>query len=175
MIYSLENKIPEIADTVFIAPNASVIGDVKIGTGSSVWFHCTIRGDVFPIQIGDNTNIQDNSVIHVTGGKHSVKIGNNVTIGHRCIVHGAELADYSFIGMGSIVMDAVKINPYGFVAAGALVPPGMEVPEYTLVAGIPAKVIRRIKPEEEEMIRRVAENYSLNGQQYRQSLVSVSR
>jgi carbonic anhydrase/acetyltransferase-like protein (isoleucine patch superfamily) len=170
MIYIIENKKPIISASVFIAPDANIIGEVTIDEGSSVWFHCTLRGDGFPVQIGKNTNIQDNSVIHVTTSKYPTIIGDNVTIGHNVVIHGATLKNYSFVGISATVLDNVIINPYGFVAAGALVPPGFEVPENTLVAGVPAKIIRELKPEERQRIEDVAKDYSNRAQTFKNSL-----
>lgn len=170
MIYRLDSLVPQLHESTFIAPSADIIGNVKMGDKSSVWFNCTIRGDVFPIEVGNHSNIQDNSVIHVTGGKFSTRIGDYVTIGHRCIVHGATLHDHAFIGMGAILLDQVTIEEYGFVAAGALVPPGFTVPANTLVAGVPAKIIREIKLQEKEMIQDIAQRYAENAALFKQKL-----
>lgn len=173
MIYALAKKKPNIAEGVFIAPDATIIGDVSIGKNSSVWFQSTLRGDVYPISIGENTNIQDNCVIHVTAGKFATKIGDNVSIAHGCIVHGATLHNHAFLGMGCTVLDGAQVLPYGLVAAGALVPQGFTVPAGTLVAGIPAKVIRPIKPEEREMILRIPNSYAENAKLYKTQLKQI--
>lgn len=173
MIYSLENLKPEIHENTFIAPSAEIIGNVKIGEGSSVWFNCTVRGDVFPIEIGAFSNIQDNSVVHVTGGKYRTTIHDHVTVGHRCIIHGATLHNYAFIGMGAILLDQVVVENFGFVAAGALVTPGFVVPAHTLVAGVPAKIIREIKPVEKDMIEDIARRYVENGLLFKNSLKQI--
>lgn len=159
MIYEVNNLVPEIADDVFIAPDAYVMGDVKIGAGSSVWFGCTVRGDVNHIRIGENCNIQDHSVIHVTGGGHPTILGNNVSLGHRVLLHACTLKDNAFVGMSATVMDGAVIHEYGFLAAGALLPPGKEVPPGKMAVGSPAKVIRDLRPEEREMIDRTARRY----------------
>lgn len=174
MLYRLKELSPKIAEDVFIALTADIIGDVEIGSGSSVWFHCTLRGDVFPIRIGKNSNIQDNSVIHVTSGSFMTTIKDNVTIGHRATIHGATLEDYSFIGMGATILDEAIVEPYGFVAAGALIPPRFKVPEKTLVAGVPAKVIRDLKPPEIDMIKKSAVNYRRNGEIFSKELKPLS-
>ena len=174
MLYKIENKAPEIHDSVFIAPSADIIGEVTIGEGSSVWFNCTLRGDGFPVQIGKFSNVQDNSVIHVTTSKYPSIIEDYVTIGHNVVIHGAVLKSYSFVGISATVMDNVVVNSYGFVAAGALVPPNFIVPERTLVAGVPAKIIRLLKDEEISMIERVALDYTNRSALYKNSLIHIS-
>ena len=173
MIYQLKNKIPNIHNSVFIAPSADIIGDVTIGKSSSIWFNCTVRGDGFPIIIGEETNIQDNTVIHIQTSKKETRIGNRVTIGHNAIIHAATLHDYSFIGMGAIILDGAIIRPYGFVAAGALIPPGFEVPEKTLVVGSPAKIIRTLKDSEIIMIEDSAKRYAENAATFIDELKEV--
>lgn len=172
MLYSIKGQSPSLpsSNNFFIAPTADVIGDVTIGEGSSIWFHCTVRGDHFPVRIGQHTNIQDNSILHITGGKNPTILGDHVTIGHRVLVHGAEMKDYAFAGMGSIIMDRAVIHSFGLVAAGALIPPGFIVPEYTLAAGVPAKIKRELKEDEIEMIRYTASLYAENARLYREGL-----
>jgi len=159
MIYSFQGKAPEIAPDVFIAPEAAVIGDVKIGRGSSVWFHCVVRGDVHSIEIGENTSVQDHSVLHVTGGKFALRIGNHCTLGHRVTVHGCTLKDYAFLGIGSTALDGSVIEEFGLLAAGSLLPPGKVVPARMMAMGTPAKVVREITAEEEEMIKAIPLKY----------------
>ena len=173
MLYQLENKIPNIHSSVFIAPSADIIGDVTINKNSSIWFNCTIRGDGFPITIGEETNIQDNTVIHIQTSKKETRIGNRVTVGHNAIIHAATIHDYAFIGMGSIILDGAIVRPYGFVAAGALVPPGFEVPEKTLVIGSPAKVLRPLKDSEIIMIEDSAKRYMENAHRFQKSLMKI--
>lgn len=159
MVYSLQNKKPFISDDAFVAESSDIIGDVQLAEGSSVWFNAVLRGDTASIVIGENSNVQDNAVIHVTGEKWPAIVGKFVTIGHGSIIHGAELKDYAFVGMGATVLDGAIVESYGFVAAGALVPPGFVVPSYKLVAGVPARVIRDLKDEEILMIKENAESY----------------
>ncbi len=159
MIYPYQNYYPEIKDDVFIAPSADIIGRVKIGKGSSVWFGCLIRGDVESIQIGEYTNIQDHSIIHVTGGKYPTIIGNYCTLGHRVTIHGSVLKDYAFIGIGATVLDNCEIGSFSILAAGSLLPPGKKIPDGMLAMGSPAKIIRPITEEEKQMILRTQENY----------------
>lgn len=158
-IYSFRGNKPDIDKTVFIAPDATIIGDVKIGSGSSVWFQCVIRGDVNFIRIGANVNIQDMSLLHVTSEKYPLIIGNNVTIAHRVLLHGCTLKNNTFIGMGAIIMDGVEIGEYSIVGAGALVTSGKIIPSHSMVLGSPAKVVRNVTDKEIEMITNSYKNY----------------
>ena len=158
-LLSFKDKAPNIKSDCFIAPNATIIGDVEIGAQSSVWFGTVIRGDVFHIRIGCNTNIQDNSVIHVTTNKHSTTIGNNVTIGHSVTLHGCSIKDNVLIGIGSIVMDQSEIGEWSIIAAGSVLKPGTKVPSGKLWGGIPAKEIRDLNENEIEWIKQLSNNY----------------
>ncbi|MBS0619218.1 MAG: gamma carbonic anhydrase family protein [Spirochaetes bacterium] len=159
MIYSFAEKTPLISKSGFIAENATVLGDVTIGDESSIWYGTVVRGDVHSIRIGAQTNIQDLSMIHVTGGKFATAIGDRVTIGHRVIVHGATLMDDAFVGMGAIILDGAIVEPFGFVAAGALIPPGFVVKSGELAIGSPAKLLRPIREDERAMMVRTWKNY----------------
>lgn len=139
---------PKIDSTVFVAPNAVVIGDVEIGANSSVWFNAVIRGDVYYIRIGENTNIQDGSVIHVTTDTYATIIGNNVIMGHNVVAHGCRINDGALIGMGAIILDDAEIGEQSLIAAGTLIPMGMKVPPRSLVVGMPGKVKRLLTPED---------------------------
>lgn len=139
---------PTIHPEAFIAANAAVIGDVVIGRGTSIWFGCTVRGDVHEIRIGENTNIQDHTVVHVTRGKFGTYIGSNITIGHSAILHACRLEDGCFIGMGATVMDGVVVESGAMVAAGALVTPGKRVKAGELWAGSPARFLRPLSQDE---------------------------
>lgn len=160
MLLPYKDKFPLIKTGVFIAETAVVIGDVDIGKYSSVWFNVVIRGDVNFIIIGERTNIQDGSILHVTHKKHSLNIGNDVTIGHNSTVHGCTIKDNVLIGMGAIVLDNALINCNSLVAAGSLVKENFIVPEGVLVAGVPAKVMRNLNTDEIENIRKSAVNYT---------------
>lgn len=167
MIYKFKEIYPEIHETVFIAPSSDIIGDVKIGANSSIWFLCLVRGDVNYIRIGENCNIQDMSLIHVARDEFPVIIGNNVSIGHRVTLHGCILKDYSFVGMSATVMDGVELGEYSFVAAGSLVTPGKKIPPGMMVMGSPAKVIREINEKERMIINRTATNYQKYKENYK--------
>lgn len=139
---------PEIHKTVFLASGVKIVGDVKIGANSSVWYNTVIRGDVHYVKIGEMTNIQDCSMLHVTNGKYPLDIGNKVTIGHSVKLHGCTLKDLCFIGIGAIVLDGAIVETNSMVAAGAVVKPNFIVPSGKLVAGVPAKIVRDLTEEE---------------------------
>lgn len=158
-IITYQGITPKIHPSVFIAEGAHIIGDVEIGKDSSVWFNTVIRGDVHYIRIGERTNIQDNTVVHVTNKKYPTHIGSNVTIGHSAVIHACTIYDYCLIGMGAIILDDAKIGPYSLVAAGALVTMGSVIPEGVLAAGIPAKIIRPLTDDEKQTLIQSAQNY----------------
>lgn len=150
---------PKIAESVFLAENAVVIGDVEIAADAGIWYGCVVRGDVFHIRIGERTNIQDGTIIHVTTGTWPTLVGPDVTVGHHATLHGCEVKGEALIGMGSTVMDGAVIAPRVVVGAGALVPPGMKVPEGSLVVGAPAKVKRDLTQGELDWIAESAKHY----------------
>lgn len=158
-IIPFEGVAPRIDPSVFIAPGARIIGDVEIGETSSVWFNVVIRGDVNFIRIGRRTNIQDLTMCHVTHRKYSLVIGDDVTVGHSAVLHGATIGDRVLIGMGAKVLDRSTIGDESLVAAGAVVREGFQVPEGTLVAGVPAKVVRELTDDERKMVAQGALNY----------------
>ena len=141
-------KEPRIGARVFVAENATLVGDVTLGDDSSIWFGTVLRADVHSIVVGARTNIQDNCTVHVTNGVHPTTIGDDVTIGHGAIVHGCTIGRGALIGMGSRVLDGAVVGEGALVGAGALVAEGMVVPPHTLVVGVPARVKRPLTPEE---------------------------
>ena len=159
MIRPYRGVMPRIAHSAYIDSSAQVIGDVVIGERSSVWLNAAIRGDVNYIRIGDETSVQDNSVLHVDHIEFSCVIGNRVTIGHNAVLHGCKVEDGALIGIGAIVLNAAKIGAGAIVAAGALVPEGMEVPANMVAMGAPAKVRRAVAPEEAARFRKNCDNY----------------
>lgn len=159
MIYPLRGHTPQIGDGSFIAPSADLIGEVHIGARCSIWFNTTLRGDVMPIHIGDETNIQDNTVIHGTYKKCGARIGRRVTVGHSVILHGCEIGDLVLIGMGAVIMDQAKIPSRSIVGAGSLVTENATFPEGHLILGRPAKAVRPLKPEELAFLDKSANNY----------------
>lgn len=159
MIYEFLNKSPQFDDTVFVAPSADIIGDVVIGQESSIWFNVTIRGDVNWIEIGDRTNVQDNSSVHVTNQTFPTSIGSDVTIGHNAMVHGCTIHDRVLIGIQSTVLDGAVIHSDVILAAGSLVPPGKELESGYLYMGSPAKKARKLTEDEIQSIQNNAKNY----------------
>lgn len=162
--------MPQLADDVFIAPGARVIGRVSIGAGSSVWFNCVLRGDVGRISVGQRTNIQDGSIVHVTGGRFDTHIGDDVLVGHGCIIHGCRLESHAFIGMGATVLDGAVVEGDAMLAAGALLTPGKAVKTGELWAGRPAKFLRALRAEEIAGNRAGAAGYAKLAQAYRAGL-----
>jgi len=160
IIKSVKGKYPQIADDCYIAENATIVGEVTIGTQCSVWFNAVIRGDVHYIKIGDKVNIQDGAVIHGTYQKAPSTIGSNVSIGHNAIVHGCTVHDNVLIGMGSIVMDDCVVESNSIIAAGAVVTKNTCVESGSIYAGVPAKKVKDISAELiSGEIHRIAENY----------------
>jgi len=166
ILRSYRGTAPTLAPDVFLADNATVIGDTHIGAGSSVWFGAVVRGDVMPIRIGAATSIQDNTVVHVTSDRSGTTVGDRVTVGHNVILHACTVADDCIIGMGSILLDQVKIGRFCIVGAGALVTPGTEIPDGYLAVGAPARVARPITDEERAWIASSAGHYVTLAQRY---------
>ena len=152
-------KHPQIHESVFLADGARIIGDVQICENASVWFNAVIRGDVCPIRIGECTNVQDNVTLHVTHDTGPLNIGANVTIGHGAVLHACTVEDYVLIGMGAVLLDDCVVEPWSIVAAGSLIRQGFRVPSGTMVAGVPARIIRPVTENERSGIAKSAENY----------------
>jgi gamma-carbonic anhydrase len=172
-VYRLGALTPAIAEDVFIAPGAQVIGDVSIGTGSSIWFNCVVRGDGNLIRIGERTNIQDGSIIHITRKTHGTHIGNDVLVGHMAIIHGCILEDHSFVGLGATVMDGCVVETDAMLAAGALLTPGKRVPTGQMWAGRPAKYVRDLTEDEIGRNRAGAAGYAELALLFRRDLVQL--
>lgn len=156
---AFQGNVPVVGERCFIAPTATLIGDVSIGEESSVWFGCVVRGDVGWIRIGKRTNIQDLTTIHVTGGLANTTVGDEVTIGHRAVIHGCTVEDGCLIGMGSVVLDGAVIGAGSVVGAGAVVTPGTRIPPHSMVLGTPGRVVRPLHPHELDMGRLGAAAY----------------
>lgn len=167
MIIAFGAHVPRVDPSAYVAASAQIIGDVEIGAQSGIWFNVVIRGDVYPIRIGARTNIQDNSTIHVTGGRWSTSIGDEVTVGHGVILHGCRVADRCLIGIGAIVLDGVEIESDCLIAAGSLVAPGTRIPAGHLAKGSPAKVARPLRPDELAHLKQSAANYVEHAASYR--------
>lgn len=159
IIRSYEGKTPTVGEGTYLADNAVLVGDVAIGQRSSIWFGAVLRGDVFHIRVGDETSIQDNSVVHVTHGQNATVVGSRVTVGHAVTLHGCIINDHCIIGMGSILLDQAEIGERSIVGAGALVTPGTKIPPGTLAVGVPARPKRDLTPAELAWVESSAEHY----------------
>jgi carbonic anhydrase/acetyltransferase-like protein (isoleucine patch superfamily) len=160
LILPVKGVYPQIPGDCYLAPNATVVGDVVMGAECSIWFNAVVRGDVNSIRIGDRVNIQDGACIHCTYQKTQTVIGNNVSIGHHAIVHGCTVEDNVLIGMGAIIMDGARIGSNSIIAAGAVVLENTEVPPGSIFAGVPAKKVRDISQELlKGEVERIANNY----------------
>ena len=170
-IYPFNSITPTIHDTAFIADNATVIGDVRIGEESSVWFGSIIRGDVNYIRVGSRTNIQDATVIHVTTDTHHTILEDEITVGHRVTLHGCHVESTCLIGIGAILLDGVRVGRESLVAAGSLLTPNTIIPPRSLVVGAPAKVKRPLTDEEIAGLHRSWQNYVRLSREYRNKIV----
>lgn len=168
MIYEFLNRSPEYDDSVFIAPSADLIGDVTIGSESSIWFRAVVRGDVNWISIGEQSNIQDGCCIHVTNRTCPVRIGDRVTIGHGAIIHGCTIGEDVLAGIGTTILDRALIEPNVMIAAGSLVPPGARLESGFLYMGTPARKKRELTSAERESIGDHATNYVSYARAYKQ-------
>ena len=166
MLKTYRGIAPTIATSAFIEDTAVVIGDVAIGSESSVWFHAVIRGDVHSIRIGHRTNIQDLCLLHVTHDTHPLTLGDDITVGHHAVLHGCTIHDRVLIGMGAILMDGVVIEEDCVIGAGALITERIHIPSKSLVMGSPAKVTRMLTDGEVQWIKESAANYIRYAQQY---------
>ncbi|HVI45419.1 MAG TPA: gamma carbonic anhydrase family protein [Chitinophaga sp.] len=166
-IIPLRGFTPQIPECAFIAPNATIVGDVVMGKGCTVWFNAVVRGDVNSIRLGDNVNVQDGAVIHCTYEKSKTVVGNNVSIGHNAILHGCIIDDNVLVGMGAIVMDNAHISSNSIIAAGAVVLSGTHVEPGTIYAGVPAKKVKDIDMALiNGEINRISKNYSMYASWY---------
>ena len=159
LVIPLPHAAPSFGPNCWLAPNATIVGDVNMGADCSVWFNAVIRGDVNSIDIGDCCNIQDGAVIHCTYQKTKTIIGNYVSIAHNAIVHGCTIEDKVLIGMGAVVMDGAYIESGSIIAAGAIVTQNTRVPAGSIYAGNPAKFLKEVSPEAAEVFMRTAQNY----------------
>lgn len=164
-LYQLDDKVPQIADSAWVADSAQVIGDVRLAEDASIWFHATLRGDNDPITIGEGTNIQDGSVLHTDAGV-PLTIGRHVTVGHMVMLHGCTIGDESLIGIGAVILNGARIGRHCLVGAGSLVTEGKEFPDGSMILGSPAKVVRVLTPEQIEGLRASARHYVDNARRY---------
>jgi carbonic anhydrase/acetyltransferase-like protein (isoleucine patch superfamily) len=172
-LYALDGVAPRVAEGAWIADSAQVMGNVELAQDVSVWFGSVIRGDTEVIRIGRGSNIQDGSVLHADIGK-PLTIGENVTVGHKVMLHGCTIGDGSLIGIGSIVLNGAKIGKGCIVGAGALVTEGKEFPDGSMVIGSPAKAVRALTPEQQQGLRASAQHYIENARRFRDGLKQIT-
>jgi carbonic anhydrase/acetyltransferase-like protein (isoleucine patch superfamily) len=172
-IWALDGVAPTIADGVWVAPTATVIGNVHLAEGVGIWWHCVLRGDTNAIRVGARTNIQDGTIVHVNAEKFACLIGNDVTIGHACIIHACTLHDRAFVGMGATVLDGAVIEEGGMLGACGLLTPGKRIGPNELWTGSPARLLRVMSSEERANWNRTAVHYAELAQRYRVGLTPV--
>lgn len=158
MQYEIDGVRPSVGASAYIAPNAVLIGRVRVEDDASIWFSCVLRGDINEIKIGKGTNIQDSCLLHVTNN-HAMIVKDRVTVGHGAILHGATIESDCLIGMGSIILDGALVGAHSVIAAGSIVAPGTQIPPGSLVMGVPGKVVRTVTERDREMIERGWQNY----------------
>jgi len=166
MIYDLEKNVPEISADSWVAPNAIIIGKVKLEKNSSIWFNAVLRGDIEKIVIGENSNIQDGSVLHTDPG-YPLTVGKGVTVGHMVMLHGCEISDDTLIGIGSTILNKAKIGKNCIIGANTLVTENKVIPDNSLVLGSPGKVIRKVTDDEIKVICENAKHYVENSKRYK--------
>ncbi len=170
LIKSVRGFTPQIGKDCFLAENSTIIGDVIMGEGCSIWFNAVLRGDVNSIRIGNHVNIQDGAVLHTLYQKSVVEIGDYVSIGHNAIVHGAKIENYALVGMGSTILDHVVVGEGAIVAAGSVVLSNTIIPPNTIWAGVPAKYVKDVDPaQSKEINQKIAHNYAMYASWYKES------
>jgi carbonic anhydrase/acetyltransferase-like protein (isoleucine patch superfamily) len=170
LVKSVRGYTPVIGEDCYLAENATIVGDVIMGKGCSVWFNAVLRGDVNSIRIGNHVNIQDGSVLHTLYQKSVVEIGDYVSVGHNVTIHGAKICDYALIGMGAVLLDYAEVGEGAIVAAGSLVLSNTKIPPYTIWGGVPAKYIKDAEPQQtHEMNRKIAHNYEMYAGWFKES------
>jgi gamma-carbonic anhydrase len=173
-LYRLGNHVPKIAATTWIAPTAAIIGNVEIGDESAIWFHCVLRGDTNSIKIGARSNIQDGTIIHVDPGAYATTIGDDVTIGHACLIHGCTLESGAFVGMSSTVLNGAVVETGGVLGAGSLLTSGKRVNRNELWTGAPAQLRREITEAERAEFMSVAGHYVRNARRFAGELEAIT-
>lgn len=173
-LYSLDERTPSLPDSgeCWVAPTASLIGDIRLLEEASVWFGAILRGDNEPITVGARSNVQDGCVFHTDMG-YPLTIGADCTIGHKAILHGCTIKDNALVGMGATVLNGAVIGSNCIIGANALIAEGKEIPDNSLVVGVPGKIVRTLPPESAETIRKSAERYVLNWRRFRAGLAEV--
>ncbi len=172
MIYKLLDRSPDIHPSCFVADSADIIGSVILHKNSSIWFNCTIRGDNDTITVGENSNIQDGSVLHVDEGK-PLSIGKNVTVGHKVMLHGCTIGDSSLIGINAVVLNQAKIGKGCIIGANALITEGMEIPDGSMVLGAPGKIVKQLNEKNQQLLIYAAQHYVENAKKYANNLTQI--
>jgi carbonic anhydrase/acetyltransferase-like protein (isoleucine patch superfamily) len=174
VLYQLDDKQVQLPENCFIAENATVIGNVALGNNASIWFNVVIRGDSELITIGEDSNIQDGAVLHTDPG-YLMTLGKGVTVGHKAMLHGCKVGDYSLIGINAVVLNGAKIGSHCIIGANALVTQNMEIPDGSLVMGSPVKIKRELSLKQQQTLEITAQHYVQNGQRFKQGLVEDNR
>ncbi len=169
MIYQLDNDCPDIHETTYVAPSAQVMGNVTCHEQSSIWFNAVLRGDCDNISVGPQSNIQDGSILHTDHGFPLI-IGTGVTVGHKVMLHGCEIGDYSLIGINAVVLNGAKIGKYCIIGANALVTENMEIPDNSVVMGSPGKIVKSVPEAAQEQLRTSAQHYVQNAARFQAGL-----
>lgn len=170
MIYALGDLVPQIDPTAWIAPTAVLIGDVRVGPGASIWYHCVLRGDTNPVIVGARSNVQDGTVVHVDHGDNPAIIGDDVTIGHSALVHACRLKNHAFVGMGATVLDGAVIEEFGFLGARGLLGPGKHIGPKELWAGAPARFVRTMSDQERARWDQIVPHYQELSQRHAKTI-----
>lgn len=170
LVLSYNGIMPKLGRDVFVAPGTIIVGKVEIGDEASLWYNTVVRADVHEVKIGARTNLQDGTVVHVTGGRFGTYIGSDILIGHQCVIHGCTIHDRAFIGMRALILDGAVVESDSMVAAGAVVTPNKVVPTGELWAGAPAKFMRHLTPEEIERHKVATAGYVKNAKEHRAAL-----
>lgn len=173
MLYQLGNRKPVIEGAHFIAESADIIGSVILKENASIWFNCTIRGDNHTITIGENSNVQDGSVLHTDPG-FELTLGQGVTVGHNAMVHGCTVGDFTLIGINSVILNGAKIGSHCLIGANTFIPEGMEIPDGSMVVGSPAVIKKLLTEQQKKMLELGAYHYVQNGQRYQKDLVALT-
>lgn len=172
MFFQLGDKTPVRGEQVFVAANATIIGNVELQQQASVWFNAVLRGDNERICIGRQSNVQDGSVLHTDAG-YPLTLGTGVTVGHKAMLHGCQVGDYSLIGINAVVLNGARIGKHCIIGANALVPEGMEIPDGSLVVGSPATIKRQLNEQQKQMLQASAAHYVHNAHRFAETLTPV--
>lgn len=171
MIYSLGSQLPEVHGSVFVAPGSHIIGNVALAKDASVWFNSVLRGDCDRISIGEGSNIQDGSVLHTDEGI-PLNIGQGVTVGHKVMLHGCDIGDYSLIGINAVILNGAKIGKYCVIGANALITEGKVIPDGSVVMGAPGKIVKEVTVEQKAQLKHSAQHYVENAKRFKRDLIA---